>query len=97
MGSPRVDVVFRLWQCDKKNHGWREGPPVTVSLPEFRSAAGPSPSGKVSLERKRNTAFLCSPRVLTQNFGRFFCPNRRLARWAPSVNPLDFHTDPPSE
>ena len=24
-GSPRVDVVFRLWQCDKKNHGWREG------------------------------------------------------------------------
>ena len=24
-GSPRVDVVFRLWQCDKENHGWREG------------------------------------------------------------------------
>jgi hypothetical protein len=29
MGSPRVDLVFRLWQCDKKNHGWREGPPLT--------------------------------------------------------------------
>ena len=28
--SPRIDVVFRLWQCDKKNHGWREGPPLTV-------------------------------------------------------------------
>ena len=22
---PRVEVVFRLWQCDKENHGWREG------------------------------------------------------------------------
>ena len=30
MGSPRVDLVFRLWQCDKENHGWREGPPQTV-------------------------------------------------------------------
>jgi|NGEPerStandDraft_6_1074524.scaffolds.fasta_scaffold286041_1 hypothetical protein len=30
MGSPRVDIVFRLWQCDKENHGWREGPPQTV-------------------------------------------------------------------
>ena len=26
-----VDVVFRLWQCDKKNQGWREGPPLTVA------------------------------------------------------------------
>src|ERR1017187_3059706 len=22
---PRVDVVFHFWQCDKENHGWREG------------------------------------------------------------------------
>jgi hypothetical protein len=22
---PGLDVVFHLWQCDKKNHGWREG------------------------------------------------------------------------
>jgi len=22
---PRVGLVFRFWQCDKKNHGWREG------------------------------------------------------------------------
>jgi hypothetical protein len=29
MGSPRVDVLFRLWQCDKENHDCREGPPVT--------------------------------------------------------------------
>ena len=38
MGSPRVDVVFDLWQCDKENHGWREGPSVTVPLPKSRSA-----------------------------------------------------------
>ena len=35
---PGVDVVFRLWQCDKENHGWREGPPVTVLWQSFRSA-----------------------------------------------------------
>jgi hypothetical protein len=29
--SPRCGLVFCFWQCDKKNHGWREGPPVTVS------------------------------------------------------------------
>jgi hypothetical protein len=38
VGSPRVDVVFRLWQCDKENHGWREGPPVTVLSQSLRSA-----------------------------------------------------------
>jgi hypothetical protein len=21
----RIGLVFRFWQCDKKNHGWREG------------------------------------------------------------------------
>jgi hypothetical protein len=46
MGSPRVYVVFHLWQCDKENHGWREGPPVTVlSAKVFDLLAGPSPSG----------------------------------------------------
>ena len=34
---PRLAIVFRLWQCDKENHGWREGPPLTVSA-KFRSA-----------------------------------------------------------
>src|ERR1035441_9637349 len=37
-GSPRVAVVFLLWQCDKENHGWCEGPPVTVLCQSFRSA-----------------------------------------------------------
>ena len=26
-GITRVDVVIRLGQCDKENHGWRVGPP----------------------------------------------------------------------
>jgi hypothetical protein len=54
--SPRVDIVFGLRQCDKKNHGWREGPPLTGSLESFDLLAGPSPSGKVSFEQKKNTA-----------------------------------------
>ena len=56
-GSPRVDVVFRLWQCDKENHGWREGPPLTVPCQSFDLWPGLHPPGKVSLERKKNTAF----------------------------------------
>ena len=48
MGSPRLDVVFRLWQCDKENHRWRGGPPLTVACESFDLLAGPSPSGKVS-------------------------------------------------
>jgi hypothetical protein len=43
MGSPRVDVVFRLWQCDKENHGWREGPPLTVRLNSRYEAASSRP------------------------------------------------------
>jgi len=31
MALPRLDVVFGVRQCDKKNHGWREGPPLTVA------------------------------------------------------------------
>jgi len=56
VGSPRVDVVFLLWQCDKENHGWREGRPLTVAA-KFRSETGLHPPGKVSSERKKNIAF----------------------------------------
>jgi hypothetical protein len=62
MGLPRVDVVFCLWQCDKENHGWREGPPLTVPWQSVDLLAGPSPSGKVSSERKKNIAFRRRPR-----------------------------------
>jgi hypothetical protein len=44
MQSPRIGLVFWLWQCDKENHGWREGPPLTVVLArEFRSVEGLHP------------------------------------------------------
>src|SRR5258708_40372566 len=38
-----VDVVFRLWQCDKKNQGWREGPPLTVPCQSFDLLPGLHP------------------------------------------------------
>ena len=66
MGLPRDDVVFRLWQCDKENHGWREGPPLTA--PARLICEGPSPSRHTSFERKKNTAF---SRSLAQNIGRY--------------------------
>jgi len=53
VGSPRLDVVFCFWQCDKKNHGWREGLPLTVSA-KFRSR-GPGlhpPVKSVSNEKR---------------------------------------------
>jgi hypothetical protein len=53
MGSPRVDVVFSLWQCDKENHGWREGPPVTVLCESFDLLAGPSPSWQSQFRTKK--------------------------------------------
>jgi hypothetical protein len=49
-GSPRAGVVFRLGQCDKENHGWREGPSLTVPCESFDLLPGPSPSGKVSFK-----------------------------------------------
>jgi len=49
-----VDVVFRLWQCDKENHGWREGPSRDRSLPSFRSRwPGLHPPAKSDSNEKR--------------------------------------------
>ena len=81
MGSPRVNVVFHLWQCDKENHGWREGPPLTVSWLEFRSVEGLHPPGIFKLERKKNTAVCRHPQTHS------FCG---LAGILPSIdrNPL---------
>ena len=53
MGLPRDDVVFRLRQCDKENHGWREGPPLTGSCQSFDLLAGPSPSRQNQLRTKK--------------------------------------------
>jgi hypothetical protein len=56
-GLPRFNVVFRVWQCDKENHGWREGPPLTVACKRFDPLVGLSPSRQTQLERKKNSGF----------------------------------------
>jgi hypothetical protein len=72
MGLPRNDVVFRLWQCDKENHGWREGPPLTVPCQSFDLLAGPSPSRQNQLRTKKEYSFAPpGARVSNQNIGRF--------------------------
>src|SRR4051812_28533687 len=71
--------VFSFWRCDKKNHGWREDPPLTVPCQSFDLPPGLHPPVKVSFERKTNTAFHRSPRSLTHDIGRLFCPNYRSA------------------
>jgi hypothetical protein len=86
--SPRIGLVIGLWQCDKENHGWREGLPLTVAA-KFRSEDRPSPSGKVSLERKKNTVFRCRSRAslrtlagYKRHFGEVSSPSiRRSGRF----------------
>jgi len=53
MGSPRVDVVFRRWQRDKENHGWREGPPMTVPCQVSICWPGLHPPAKSVSNEKR--------------------------------------------
>ena len=79
-----VDVVFRLWQCDKENHGWCEGPPLTVLCQSFRSAgrAFTLPAKSVSNE-KRITLCAAGGEPLTQNIGRFKTTNRPNATRLP--------------
>jgi hypothetical protein len=75
-GITRVDVVFRLWQCDKDNHGWREGPPLTV--PTKASICWPglnSPAKSISNE-KIILLSLGGRQPLIQEIGRYsgkFC------------------------
>ena len=52
---PRLTVVFGLWQCDKENQGWREGPPLTVACEVSICWPGLHPPGKVSSNEKRIT------------------------------------------
>ncbi len=53
---PRLDVVLGVWQCDKENHGWREGPPLTVACKVSICWPGLHPPGKVRFKLKKNTA-----------------------------------------
>jgi len=52
-GSPRLRVVLRVRQCDKENHGWREGPPLTLAWKRFDLLAGPSPSRHHQIQTKK--------------------------------------------
>jgi hypothetical protein len=61
MGSPRLNVVFCFWQCDKKNHGWREGPPVTVLCQSFRSAGRAFTLRLNQFRTKREYSFVLLP------------------------------------
>jgi hypothetical protein len=45
MQSPRIGLVFWLGQCDKENHGWREGSPLTDSLQGCDLLEGLHPPG----------------------------------------------------
>ena len=54
----------------KRINGWREGLPLTVAV-KFRSEDGLHPPGKVSLERKKNTALICWKLSLVPHFGRY--------------------------
>jgi len=68
MGSPRVDVG----QCDKDNHGWREGPPLTVL---FAKASiwrlGLHPPVKSISNEKRILLSVGGREPLIQNIGRY--------------------------
>jgi hypothetical protein len=65
-------VVFRLWQCDKENQDWREGPPLTVLCQNSDLPDRPSPSGKITFRGKKNTAFRRSPRASLRTLAGFF-------------------------
>jgi hypothetical protein len=54
----------------KKNHGWREGPPLTVACDVSICWPGLHPPGKVRFKRKKNTAFCYRRELPTQNIGR---------------------------
>jgi len=54
---PRFNVVFGVWQCDKKNHGWREGPPLTVACEVSICWPGLHPPGKISIQTKKEYCF----------------------------------------
>jgi|ERR1700683_2049962 len=76
---PRVGLVFCLRQCDKKNQGWREGPPLTVPCQSFDLLAGLHPPTKIRFERNKNTAFNCflsSTANTPFSFGRLIAVSR---------------------
>jgi len=66
------DIVFRVKQCDKENHGWREGPPLNVPCQSSVCWPGLHPPGKSVSNKKRILLFRSrSPDLLTTLAGNF--------------------------
>ena len=70
MGSPRFNVVFRLGQCDKENHGWREGPPLTAPGKVSIRWPGLHPPAKSDSNEKRILLCVRAREPLTHDIGR---------------------------
>jgi len=77
VGSPRVAVVFRFWQGDKENHGWREGPPATVLSQSFRSAGRAFTLRLNQFRTKTRILLYVVDRKPPQNIGRFKTTSRQ--------------------
>jgi hypothetical protein len=71
VGSPRVDVVFVLWQCDQENHGWREGPPRPFPAKVSICWLGLHPPVKSVSNEKRILLSVGEREPLTQGIGRY--------------------------
>jgi hypothetical protein len=56
-GLSRPGLVFSVRQCDKKNHGWREGLPLKRTLPGIDLVTGLHPPGKLVPNEKRILPF----------------------------------------
>jgi hypothetical protein len=80
MGSPRLNVVFCFWQCDKKNHGWREGPPVTVLCQSFRSAGRAFTLRLNQFRTKREYSFALLPASLPLKHWPVIADHSELAK-----------------
>ena len=87
---PGVGLAFALGQCDKKNQGWREGPPLFIALPRSESDAGLHPPLQIRFERKKNIAFRPPPRLTAQTFtlsiGRYIGKFERTLRKLSSLS-----------
>jgi hypothetical protein len=59
---PRIDVVFRLRQCDIESHGLREGPLLTVAA-NFRSTGRAFPLQVKSASNKKRITVFCLERT----------------------------------
>ena len=72
MQSPRIGLVFCRRQCDKENHGWSEGPPLTVVLArEFRSVEGLHPPEYSTRTKKEYCHLPLSANLCILAIGRY--------------------------